>query len=179
MNVLRYILYAILIFSAIMTVQSRKLRRSVIYLGIFSLISSLAYLFLYAPDVAIAEAIIGCTISVILFLTAVKRYRTFTIYYVPEKDDTHSQVFIEKFEQYLSENEFDPQLIHTSLDDENLHESDRFDVLIVHHGDTMTLYSSSTSYHSPLIQAFLDGEEFELHKINYFSLSPEDTEYEA
>lgn len=179
MNVLRYILYAILIFSAIMTVQSRRLRRSVIYLGIFSLISSLAYLFLYAPDVAIAEAIIGCTISVILFLTAVKRYRTFTIYYVPEKDDTHSKAFIEKFEQYLSENEFDPQLIHTSLDDENLHESDRFDVLIVHHGDMMTLYSSSTSYHSPLIQAFLDRKEFEADKINYFSLSPEDIEYEA
>ena len=179
MNIVRYILYAILIVFAFMTVQSRRLRRSVIYLGIFSLISSLVYLLLYAPDVAIAEAIIGCTISVILFLTAIKRYKTFTIYYVPEKDDEHSQEFIEKFEQYLYDNEFDPQLIHTSLDDENLHESDRFDVLIVHHGDTMTLYSSSTSYHSPLIQAFLDRGGFEGEKVNYFSLSSEDMEYEA
>ena len=179
MNVARYILYAILIVFAFMTVQSRRLRRSVIYLGIFSLISSLVYLLLYAPDVAIAEAIIGCTISVILFLTAVKRYKTFTIYYVPEKDDAHSQQFIERFERYLYDNEFDPQLIHTSLDDENLHESDRFDVLIVHHGDTMTLYSSSTSYHSPLIQAFLDKDEIDGEKVNYFSLSPEDMEYEA
>lgn len=179
MNILRYILYAILIVSAYMTVQSRRLRRSVIYLGIFSLISSLAYLLLYAPDVAIAEAIIGCTISVILFLTALKRYRTFTVYYVPDKDDEHSQNFIEAFERYLYDNEFDTQIIHTSLDDENLHESDRFDVLIVHHGDTMTLYSSATSYHSPLIQAFLDKNEKTLGKVNYFSLSPEDAEYEA
>ena len=179
MNVLRYILYAILIISAFVTVQSKRLRRSVIYLGIFSLISSLAYLLLYAPDVAIAEAIIGCTISVILFLTALKRYRTFTIYYVPEKDDEHSQEFIEAFEQYLYENEFEPQLIHTSLDDENLHESDRFDVLIVHHGDMMTLYSSSTSYHSPLIKAFLENGDFDSGEVNYFSLSPEDMEYEA
>ena len=179
MSILRYILYAILILSAFITVQSRRLRRSVIYLGIFSLMSSLTYLVLYAPDVAIAEAIIGCTISVILFLTAIKRYKTFTIYYVPEKDDAHSQEFIERFEQYLTDNEFDPQLIHTSLDDENLHESERFDVLIVHHGDTMTLYSSSTSYHSPLIRAFLDKKEIASVKVNYFSLSPEDMEYEA
>ena len=156
MNILRYILYAILIVSAWFTVQSGRLRRSVIYLGIFSLISSLAYLMLFAPDVAIAEAIIGCTLSVILFLTALKRYHTFTIYYVPEIDDAQSLAFILRFEQYLTANEFDPQLIHTSLNDEHLHDNDRFDVLIVHHGDTMTLYSSATSYHSPLIQKFLD-----------------------
>ncbi len=179
MSVLRYILYAILIVSALMTVQTKRLRRSVIYLGIFSLISSLVYLLLYAPDVAIAEAIIGCTISVILFLTALKRYKTFTIYYVPENNDEHSQIFMEKFEQYLYSNEFDTQIIHTSLDDENLHENDRFDVLIVHHSDTMTLYSSATSYHSPLIQAFLDKDDFGSEKVNYFSLSAQDVEYDA
>ncbi len=177
MTVLRYILYGILIISAFMTVQTKRLRRSVIYLGIFSLISSLAYLVLFAPDVAIAEAIIGCTISVILFLTALKRYKTFTIYYVPDKQDEKAPAFIDKFEQYLYDNEFDPQLIHTSLDDENLHETERFDVLVMRHGQTMTLYSSASSYHSPLIQAFLNEGKFE--NVNYFSLSPEDSEYEA
>lgn len=178
MSILRYILYAVLIVSAFMTVQTNRLRRSIIYLGIFSLISSLVYLLLYAPDVAIAEAIIGCTISVILFLTALKRYRTFTIYYVPDKNDEHSRIFMTKFESYLNENEFDPQIIQTSLDDEILHESDRFDVLIVHHGDTMTLYSSATSYSSPLIQAFLDNTDLGSEKVSYFSLSSEGNEYE-
>jgi uncharacterized MnhB-related membrane protein len=177
MEVMRYILYAVLIASALMTVQTKRLRRSVIYLGIFSLVSSLAYLLLYAPDVAIAEAIIGCTISVILFLTALKRYRTFTIYYVPEKRGEKPPAFLGKFEQYLYQNEFDTQVINTSLDDENLHETDRFDVLVMRHGDSMTLYSSATSYHSPLIQAFLEKEECK--DVNYFSLSPEDSEYEA
>ena len=99
MIIARYALYFILIVSAFLTVQSSKLRRSVIYLGVFSLVSSLAYLLLFAPDVAIAEAIIGCTISIILFLTALKKYRTFTIYYVPEKDDEHSQNLIISFEK--------------------------------------------------------------------------------
>jgi hypothetical protein len=158
-------------------VQSKRLRRSVLYLGIFSLLSSLVYLLLYAPDVAIAEAIIGCTISVILFLTALKRYKTFTIYYVPEEDDEHSIEFITAFEKYLAKNEFDPQLIHTSLDDSHLHESDRFDVLIVHHNDEMILYSSATSYHSPLIKKFLDNMPSK--NVSYFSLSSEESEYEA
>ncbi len=179
MNILKYILYLLLIISAFLTLQSKRLRRSIIYLGIFSLLSSLVYLLLFAPDVAIAEAIIGCTISVILFLTALKRYRTFTIYYVPEKDDEHSLAFISMFEQYLSDNEFDPQLIHTSLDDKHLHENDRFDVLIVHHGDEMSLYSSATSYHSPLIRKFLNDTHFDTNRVNYFSLSSEDIEYEA
>ncbi len=177
MSILRYILYGVLIVAALMTVQTKRLRRSIIYLGIFSLISSLAYLLLYAPDVAIAEAIIGCTISVILFLTALKRYKTFTIYYIPEKQGEKPPAFIDKFEQYLYDSEFDPQLIHTTLDDENLHETERFDVLVMRHGDTMTLYSSASSYHSPLIQEFLDKENYE--NVNYFSLSPEDSEYEA
>jgi hypothetical protein len=49
----------------------------------------------------------------------------------------------------------------------------------VHHGDMMTLYSSSTSYHSPLIKAFLENGDFDTGEVNYFSLSPEDMEYEA
>lgn len=179
MNIFKYILYILLIVTAFFTVQSKRLRRSIIYLGMFSLLSSLVYLLLFAPDVAIAEAIIGCTISVVLFLTALKRYRTFTIYYVPDEDDEHSKEFIASFEKYLSRNEFEPQLIHTSLDDSHLHENDRFDVLIVHHDDEMILYSSATSYHSPLIKSFLSTRPTETQKVNYFSLSSEDTEYEA
>ncbi len=179
MIIARYIFYIILIVSAFMTVQSNKLRRSVIYLGIFSLISSLAYLLLFAPDVAIAEAIIGCTLSVILFLTALKRYKIFTIYYVPEKDDAKSKEIVEAFEEYIAANEFDPQLIHTSLDDPHLHENEGFDVLIVHHDDKMILYSSAKNYHAPLIRKFQDIMNKDSDMISYFSLSSEDTEYEA
>ncbi|MCK5129463.1 MAG: DUF4040 domain-containing protein [Clostridiales bacterium] len=178
MMIARYILYFILIVTAFLTVQGKRLRNSVIYLGIFSLVSSLVYLLLYAPDVAIAEAIIGCTISVILFLTALKKYKTFVIYYVPEDDDAHSREFLLSFEKYLAKNEFGPQLIHTSLDDSHLHDTERFDVLIVHQADQMILYSSASSYHSPLIRTFLENKQYDEEKVSYFSLSSEDVEYE-
>ena len=64
-----------LIALAVATIEAKKLRRSVIYMGAFSLLSSFVYLLYNAPDVAIAEAFIGCTISVVLLLTALKKYR--------------------------------------------------------------------------------------------------------
>ena len=61
-----------LIVLAIAAVNTSHLRRSIIYLGIFSLISSLVYLFYGAPDVAIAEAVIGSSLTTVLFLVALK-----------------------------------------------------------------------------------------------------------
>ena len=67
-----------LIVLAIATVQTRKLRNAVIYLGVFSLGMSFVYILYNAPDVAIAEAVIGSTLATILYLVALKKYRIFT-----------------------------------------------------------------------------------------------------
>jgi putative multicomponent Na+:H+ antiporter subunit B len=75
------LLYISLILFAIISLQSSVLRNAVIYLTVFSLLSSAAYLFLGAPDVAIAEAVIGCTLSTILYLVALKKYKIISVYY--------------------------------------------------------------------------------------------------
>ena len=157
------IVLVMMIVLAIVTVSSMKLRRAIIYMGAFSLLSSFVYLLNNAPDVAIAEAVIGCTISVILLLTALKKYRIMTIYYVEEKDCDISKDICEKFivdiEKFLIEHEFEPQLVKTSLDDESLHEQDKFDMLVVGVSESLNVYTASDNFNSEMIGKFIESSE--------------------
>ena len=71
---IQMILLLLLVGLALGAIHTHALRHAVIYLGVYSLISSLIYLLYGAADVAITEAIIGCTLSTILFLVALKKY---------------------------------------------------------------------------------------------------------
>jgi len=57
-----------LVISAFAVVFSKNLLNGLVYLSFFSIIMSVAYLFLNAPDVAITEAAIGAGISSFLLL---------------------------------------------------------------------------------------------------------------
>lgn len=76
-----------LVVLAIVALNTKKLRRAVVYLGVFSLVSSFVYLLYGAPDVAIAEAIIGSTITTVLYLVALRKYQVFSIYYANSTND--------------------------------------------------------------------------------------------
>lgn len=165
LDVLKYILLGAMVLLSIAAIQGVRLRRSVIYLGAFSLMSSLLYILYLAPDVAIAEAIIGCTISVILLLVAIKKYQVITIYYVsPESDDERPgespegaacMKMLSALDRYLIGFEFEPHLLSTTLNDSELNEKQDFDLLIVRHGCKVCMYSPAESYHTPLIRDFL------------------------
>lgn len=62
----------VLIISAFYAVWFRDLLSSVLALGAFSLIMSLEFYILQAPDVAIAEASIGAGLSTAIFIVALK-----------------------------------------------------------------------------------------------------------
>ena len=172
---------AMMIILAIVTVSSMKLRRAIIYMGAFSLLSSFVYLLSNAPDVAIAEAVIGCTFSVILLLTALKKYRIMTIYYAEEKDCDISKELCEKFivdiEKFLVEHEFEPQLVRTELDDESLHEQDRFDLLVVGVADSVNIYTASDNFNSDMIGKFIENSE--AYKDVLFISLIEETDYDG
>ena len=70
------VLLTLWIASGLGTVFERRLYRLIIYFGIFSMISSLVYLFLGAPDVAMAEAGISAftTMFFIIFLGGFYKY---------------------------------------------------------------------------------------------------------
>lgn len=182
MNYIETAMLIALIVLAIATVESIKLRRSIIYLGAFSLLSSFVYLINNAPDVAIAEAVIGCTISVILFLTALKKYKVMTIYYVGHKEDQDSDgkciKLIEDLEEFLVKHEFEPQLVKTSLDDDSLHEQENFDLLVVNSSHNISIYSGKSNFNTKLIEDYINAYKNNDIKIDFISMA-EDLDYEG
>ncbi|MEX1377026.1 MAG: DUF4040 domain-containing protein [Eubacteriales bacterium] len=181
MMVVEVFVLAMMIVLAIVSVSAMKLRRAIIYMGAFSLLSSFVYLLANAPDVAIAEAVIGCTISVILLLTALKKYRIMTIYYVEDKDCKVSQTMCEKFiddlEKFLVNHDFEPQLVRTSLDDESLHEQDKFDLLVVGIPESLNVYSGKENLNMDLVEKFMK-ESDEFNEVMFISMI-EETDYDG
>lgn len=63
----------ILVVMAIYALEVNDLINSVIMLAVFSLLMSLVFYYLKAPDVAIAEAAVGAGVSTVVFVTAIHR----------------------------------------------------------------------------------------------------------
>lgn len=74
---------------AVLVIQSNLLRLSVIYLAIFSLLSSFLYVIYAAPELAIAEAVIGSGLVTLLYLAALKRNRVYTVAVVSDERRDH------------------------------------------------------------------------------------------
>ena len=73
------ILLSTALILAVLALLAEHLRIAVIYFSVLSLICSFLYLFYQAPDVAIAEAVMGSGLITLLYLTALRRYRIFSI----------------------------------------------------------------------------------------------------
>ncbi|MDY0094993.1 MAG: DUF4040 domain-containing protein [Candidatus Vecturithrix sp.] len=64
----------ILVTMAIWAIEVTDLINAVIMLSVFSLVMSIIFYYLKAPDVAMAEAAVGAGVSTVIFMTAI--YRT-------------------------------------------------------------------------------------------------------
>ncbi|MCT4612237.1 MAG: DUF4040 domain-containing protein [Clostridia bacterium] len=65
---------------AICSIQTKKMKHAILYMGMFSFFCSILYIFYKSPNVAIAEASIGCTLSLAIYLVALKKQKKFLIY---------------------------------------------------------------------------------------------------
>lgn len=166
------IFYLSLIIFAIIVIQTNVLRNAVIYLSVFSLICSIVYLLLGAPDVAIAEAVIGCTLSTILFLVALKKYRIYTVYYScliqNNEDIKYLKEQKDSIKQLLNEfsisKELQLDLINTSSSFEQLKQAVSYDVIINHDNDGLYLYGLKNSYqYNELIQLLREKQSIPIH----------------
>jgi len=164
---------------AFITIQTPKLRRSAIFLGAFSLLCSFAYLFYHAPDVAIAEAVIGCTLSTILLLIALKKYHVITIFYV-EHEESGSIIerkersdLITSLEHFLTERGFEPQLIMTHLDERLVCQNECFNLLIEHTPHGINIYASGIQSLTPQIEEYIEEHKPPHLDIAFFSLAEE------
>ena len=68
-------LSVLILASAILAVQTKNLVVAVIAAGLVSLMASIGYLLLAAPDVAMTEAAIGSGLSTIIFFYVLNRVR--------------------------------------------------------------------------------------------------------
>lgn len=61
-------LLTLLIILAVLALSVRRLLSAIILLAVFSLLSSLLFYYLNAPDVAITEAAVGAGVSTLIFV---------------------------------------------------------------------------------------------------------------
>ncbi|MCF7948595.1 MAG: DUF4040 domain-containing protein [Spirochaetia bacterium] len=64
---------AIMIAAAIFAIYSQNILSAIISAGVISLLASIIYILLAAPDVAMTEAAIGSGLTTVVFLLALRR----------------------------------------------------------------------------------------------------------
>jgi len=69
------VILVLLVVLGILSLQFKDLLNAVICLAVFSLLSSLLFYCLHAPDVAIAEAAVGAGVATVLFVVVISRTR--------------------------------------------------------------------------------------------------------
>ncbi len=159
---LQIVLIVMVVF-AIASLQAKSLRHSVIYLSVFSLLCSFAYVLYQAPDVAIAEAVIGCSLSTVLYLVAIKKFRIFRVYYshyinspekLPESHVRRNNI-ITMMDGYLSDTELEMDMINTRQSFEDIHGLHDYDVIIEHTDAGMRMYGAQSNYHYDGLTTYL------------------------
>lgn len=159
---LKIVLIVMVVF-AIASLQAKSLRHSVIYLSVYSLICSFAYVLYQAPDVAIAEAVIGCSLSTVLYLVAIKKFRIFRVYYshhisepdkLPESHVLRNNI-ITMMDGYLRDTELEMDLINTRQNFEDIHGRQDYDVIIEHDDDGMRMFGAQSNYHYDGLTTYL------------------------
>jgi len=75
MNIGLSFIHILMLMATMMVVFSKKLLHSLIFLSLFSMLLSLKYLTLRAPDVAITEAALGTGLATVVYLVAIRKTR--------------------------------------------------------------------------------------------------------
>lgn len=88
---------ALLVLTSIGIIITNNIRKAVLLSGVLSIIASFVYLLLHAPDVALAEAVIGCTLSTIIMLMAIKDLKVIYVFYYV--DDLNERVLEKIFSE--------------------------------------------------------------------------------
>ena len=85
---LEALLLFLMVFSAFSAVIFKEYLISIIFLSIFSIALTTIYLLYKAPDVALAEAVIGMGLNTAIFMTAVSKVREGRDCIVSEGDES-------------------------------------------------------------------------------------------
>ncbi|POQ98493.1 hypothetical protein AU468_12945 [Alkalispirochaeta sphaeroplastigenens] len=141
---------------AALAIHSTLLRRAVIYLAVFSLLGAFLYVLYAAPELAIAEAVIGSGLVTLLYLAALKRNKVYTIAVLAEG---HRYRMTDAYVNYLERSralreirhffelrEMEPQVVFSEATLDEALRGDSFDLVIVEEQDEIVLYGSRDTF---------------------------------
>lgn len=152
------------VIAAILAIQSQQLRKSVIYLGAFSALIALAYALYNAPDVAIAEAVIGTGLATILYVVTLQKYLIFTVYIHSDQARLDDRLYRRKERQdyhqllvaFCAKESLEPQIIYTKESIQAIQDEHDYALIIDEvTSDQLVIYSHPENYHIDKLDAFL------------------------
>jgi len=76
-QIIQYLILTGIVISAVFVIKSKDLFASVIYLSVMSLMLAVEFYILQAPDVAIAEAVVGAGMSTAIYVIAIHKTNRF------------------------------------------------------------------------------------------------------
>lgn len=168
-------MYILLIVFAFMSVQTPKLRRAVVYLAVFSAGSAFVYVLLGAPDAALAEAVIGSTIATVIYLSALQKYKVFTVYYTNEqrREYKRSDLFrrrntvLQRMESFCSGKDLEAQIIYTTESKEDVMTKHGWDLIVRRNKNKFSIYGSEQNYHIEELKQYIEDKFVDLRDVGY------------
>lgn len=141
---------------ALLVIHGKLLRLSVIYLAVFSLLGSFLYVLYSAPELAIAEAVIGSGLVTLLYLAALKRNRVYTIAVVRGPDAgrltdaemvrVERSAALREAREFFVRREFEVQVIFASDPLASALRSPAYDLVMTEDDEGFAIYTDEESY---------------------------------
>ncbi len=170
---MKEVFLVLLIPIALYAIQTRKLRNAVVALCAFSLFASVSYLLFNAPDVAIAEAVIGTTLSTILYLVALQKYKVFTVYFMLEGEALSDAAYFQRakdqmtmaLEKFCAKQELELLIFYSADTLAHIAKKHAFSIIINETETHHEIYGHSENLKLTALTEFLTNEEI-LHRIH-------------
>jgi len=175
MPMVEKMMYIALIVFAFMSVQTPKLRRAVVYLAVFSAGSAFVYVLLGAPDAALAEAVIGSTIATIIYLSALQKYKAFTIYYTNELRHEYRQsnlfrrrnTVLQRIEKFCSGKDLEAHILYTTEQLQDVMKNHGWDIIVRRNKNRFSIYGLEQNYHIEDMRKYIDENFNDLKELGY------------
>ncbi len=168
------LIFALMIITALYIVSCRNYKRIIIALGAFSLLASFCYLLYHAPDVAVAEAVIGSALSTILYIVALKKHRAFYIFFTTADKDRISDYkmrsevedIVSKIMQYCANNDLEAQVVFSWQSPESIASEHLYDLILLKDKKKVTIYGLEADLHMHALKSLL-SKTFSESRVNF------------
>ncbi len=157
------VVFAMMIAVALFIVRTRNLKRVIIALGVLSSLAAFCYLLYHAPDVAVAEAVIGSALSVILYVVAFKKHHTFYVYFTSTSKEhisdfklrSEMEDVVSKIMNYCTQHELEAQCVFTDEMPEEIAKEHVYDIILQNAGGKVNIFGVATELHVQQIKEIL------------------------